>query len=91
MTRCLLKSITDFDYTFHHLRHTAISRIYAVLEADDDLISVLSPYSAEDALKPRQAIHNVDESERYEIFTGRSQHSPVMFHPKPHSVITYIL
>ena len=62
MTRCLLKSITDFDYTFHHLRHTAISRIYAVLEADDDLISVLSPYSAEDALKLRQAIHNVDES-----------------------------
>lgn len=61
LTRYILKSLTGFDYTFHHLRHTAISRIYAVLVADDELISVVSPYSREDALKLRKAIHNIDE------------------------------
>ncbi|EGG99693.1 hypothetical protein imdm_806 [gamma proteobacterium IMCC2047] len=61
LVRYILKSMTGFDYTFHHLRHAAISRIYAVLEADDELISMVSPYSKEDALKLRKAIHNINE------------------------------
>ena len=40
-----LQEITGLSFVFHHFRHTALSRLQVVLEGDEELTKLLSPYS----------------------------------------------
>jgi integrase len=61
MVKYLLKAITgDLPFTFHHLRHSALSKLHVVLEGDKELISELTPYSFKQANKIREVLVNED-------------------------------
>jgi hypothetical protein len=43
------KELTGTNLTFHHLRHSALSNMHVVLEGNSSLVTLLTPYSEQEA------------------------------------------
>ncbi|GAA6186650.1 site-specific integrase [Aliiglaciecola sp. NS0011-25] len=63
LAKTLLSQITDFPFIFHHLRHTALSRLQILLEDDNELIKEIISYPEEQIKKIKKTLGGFDNHE----------------------------
>jgi len=57
----ILRQLVPIDLTFHHLRHSALCKLQAVVEHDAELIGALTPYDELQASKIRVALVSLND------------------------------
>lgn len=84
----LAKSTGETSFVFHHLRHTALSKLHIVLENNHSLIQQITPYSSEQAQKIRRSLVNVEDTNQQNLYWALSS---VAGHITPETTFAHYL
>jgi len=74
-----LKALTGLPFTFHHLRHSALSRLHLIIERQDKVLKEMCKYSPEQISAIQQMLlpgyNNSAPRDNYWVLAGIAGHS----------------